>query len=258
MKIYLRYATCVYFMFFAAIAHSLDENHDKTPNVYVSSASPMSDIDIGMEKAKQRGTNLLLVMGAQWCHDSRGLASKFAKPEVAALLNDNYEVVFVDVGFYNDLRYITNRFGQASYFATPTVMVINPQNEEVVNRGDMDIWGSADSIPVADYLDYFSRYSTIHSASPQKISEKNKEILDTFTQNQAARLQLAYGRISSIMKERSKTKERDDSFMDLWGEVRNFRIQLQRDIKRLRQQANDDFDTVLTLPTYSKFSWESE
>lgn len=41
---------------------------------------------------------VLIVMGANWCHDSRGLAGLFATPRFAAMLASRYELVYVDAG----------------------------------------------------------------------------------------------------------------------------------------------------------------
>ena len=48
-------------------------------------ANPMADVDEAIKGAIKRDKLLLLVLGAQWCHDSRGLASRFSDEKLLDL-----------------------------------------------------------------------------------------------------------------------------------------------------------------------------
>lgn len=247
------------------LAACANDHHENSPKVYVESADPMQDVQNGLNKALTNNKRLLLVLGAQWCHDSRGLASNFATPEMSAITNAHYEVVYVDVGYFNDLRAITERFSQPHYFATPTVMIIDPQTETLLNAGDMAMWGSADSVALDEYLAYFDRYSIQSSPTDivqqtinneQKMTREAKKQLQAFAKFQAQRLMEAYTVLAPNMIIEDETKEPNQVFFDQWGEVRKFRMSLQKDLQALREKAQKEQLSQLELPTYPPFSWE--
>jgi thiol-disulfide isomerase/thioredoxin len=254
--------TIKFFMVFIAIlmltnACSSGGSHSGE-SVYVSSENPMLDVQTGLEKAKANEKLLLVVMGAQWCHDSRGLAEKFYDNELAGLLSDNYEVVFVDVGYYKDLRDISQRFSQAHYYATPTVMIINAQTERLINAKDMHIWGSADSIPLSKYVDYFEAYANNSSAVFVPLPQSHESAIIAFEQQNAQRLSDAYTILVPAMKIERKTGEANDLFIKQWREVRKYRTSLQKDIQSIRQQAIESPSQAIVFPSYAPFSWETE
>lgn len=240
-------------MVFAAQA---SESSRAQASAYVESVDPMLDVQQALDRAKSSDKLLLVVMGAQWCHDSRGLVDKFGDPEVAAVLADSYETVFVDVGYFKDLRKISERFDQPHYFATPTVMIINANTERLINTRDMHIWGSADSVPTEKYLDYFSVYASNPSPQYVPLPDSQASVVSAFEQHNAQRLQDAYGVLVPGMQLEDRTGEAGKEFLKQWREVRQYRTSLQQDILRLRQQAQDSPEQNLLLPQYEAFSWE--
>jgi thiol-disulfide isomerase/thioredoxin len=224
---------------------------DTSPKVYVDSQTPVQDVEQALLKAKLSDKNLIVVMGAQWCHDSRGLASQFASKEMLPVL-EQYEVTYVDVGYYKDLRAISERFGLAHYFATPTVMIINPQTQAVVNTSDMHIWGSADSIPQQEYIDYFTEYASKSESTLPEVSAEHLKVIQKFQSDQANRLMLGYTKLIPGLENDDESEE----FFDQWRQVRKFRTKLQTDIFALYEQASENPDSTLNLPQYQPFSWE--
>lgn len=229
---------------------------DGAGNVYLESADPGGDVQQALERAQQENKQLLVVMGAQWCHDSRGLAATFAEPEMAAILEQGYETVFVDVGYLTDLREITQRFNQPAYFATPTVMIIDPASERLLNASDMHIWGSADSVPLERYVDYFSAYADQQNSDAARAAPPRAAALEQFEQRNAQRLTDAYAGLAPLMRAKDSTGKASADFYTRWREVRKYRMQLQRDIQALREQAAANPEKPLSLPSYEAFSWE--
>ena len=66
--------------------------------VYNPDANAMAQIDKALTRARKRGTKVMVVMGANWCHDSKSFAARMDKPEFQTLLADNYEIVYVNAG----------------------------------------------------------------------------------------------------------------------------------------------------------------
>jgi thioredoxin 1 len=50
------------------------------------------------QKAAVRHARVLVVFGANWCFDCHVLDELFERPELASVLSENFEVVYVDVG----------------------------------------------------------------------------------------------------------------------------------------------------------------
>ncbi len=235
-----------------------DENQpiSETPNVFKASETPYQDVQKALTAARLANKKLLVIMGAQWCHDSRGLAKQFATPQMTNILNDYYQTIYLDVGYFNDLRPITQRFGQAHYFATPTVMIIDAESEKLINADSMQIWGAADSLPLSKYEAYFSTYGQQTIFTQEHVPEHHAQLIEVFKQQQANRLTNAYQLLVPAMVKEDATGEYDEDFMIKWREIRTYRTSLQEDIQALYQQAIASPDKSITLPEYPAFSWE--
>lgn len=112
-------------------------------------------IDAALERAAANNTLVLVVMGANWCHDSRALASYLMQEELAALLDAHYEVVFVDVGlpqtgdgFNLD---IAERFG-VSLQGTPNVLVLGSDGSLLNTQENAVSWRNSASRTPAEVL----------------------------------------------------------------------------------------------------------
>lgn len=116
--------------------------------LYSASADAIADVDAALARAAVNGKRVLLVMGANWCHDSRALAGWLETPRLAALAAQSYEVVFVDVGTPQtgagrNLD-IPRRFGLAEMQGTPALLVLTPEGR-AVNLDTAATWRNAAS-----------------------------------------------------------------------------------------------------------------
>ena len=55
-------------------------------------------IQEALARARREHKNLLLVFGADWCYDCHVLDKAFKRPDIAPVLNANYELVNIDIG----------------------------------------------------------------------------------------------------------------------------------------------------------------
>ncbi len=249
----------------AANSKSSDDGSDKSTLSYTPSESPLQDVIDAQEKAKNSDTLLLVVLGAQWCHDSTGLASHFESEALQPILEKYYTTLLVDVGLLEDRRNITKRFDYPIYYATPTVMIVEPNTGTLLNRASMARWAHADSIPLIDYVEYFTAHG--------ELSEHEIAILQSYTptpeemsynEQYAARLQAAYEELSPLLKDDIKGDlEGDtmDNFYAMWKEVRQFRATLQKELMERTQAQLNPSEGVLetkkaTLNEHGPFSWQ--
>jgi thiol-disulfide isomerase/thioredoxin len=125
----------------AALAHPEARVYDVRPDA-------RGDVDAALARAAANGKRVLLVMGANWCHDSRAMAGWLETPRFAALVAAHYELVFVNVGMPqsgdgHNLD-IARRFGLTEFPGTPAVLVLNADGT-LVNADTAASWRNAAS-----------------------------------------------------------------------------------------------------------------
>lgn len=133
-------------------ARPFDENVDAMPIV-----------DAALARAVTGDKHIIIVMGANWCHDSRGLAGWFETPRFAAMLEPKYEIVYVDAGTPQKGKgrnqEIIKRFNGRKQKNTPYVMLISPEGK-LLNKKDATSWRNAASRSEDDIFDYFAKHGS--------------------------------------------------------------------------------------------------
>jgi len=135
-------------------------HHDNNPRPFDASRDAMQDVDVALAAAQISGKRVLLVLGGNWCHDSRGLAEKFQQSELANLIEARYELAWIDVGRRDRNLDVAARFGVFELFGTPTLLIISPGGV-LLNADSVHDWRTADSKPYDETLDYFITYAGI-------------------------------------------------------------------------------------------------
>lgn len=114
------------------------------------------DVADAMARAKANGHRVLLVFGANWCHDSRALAGWFATPRFAAMLNTRYEIVWIDVGQKDHNLDLARRYGLDGIKGTPTVLMLDSAGKPL-NLKDAPRWHDASKRSEDKIYRYFAR-----------------------------------------------------------------------------------------------------
>ena len=108
------------------------------------SQSAIESVEVALVEAKDKGRHAMIVMGANWCHDSRALAGWFETPRFAALLEQNFIVRYIDVGQKDKNIDVAQGFGLDDIVGTPTV-IITDSHGEVLNLETAPTWRNAAS-----------------------------------------------------------------------------------------------------------------
>ena len=239
---------------------------DSDGHLFQPSVDPLADVQQALSRADDGDRLALVVLGANWCHDSRALASRLHQPPLAELIQQHYELVFVDVGYYDKGREVVQQFGVAHFYATPTVLIIDPSSGALVNDEDRHIWGNAFNIDMSSSVQYFEKWAMNDSvADPVMDSTQLRQLnaeIDQFEQQLAERVAAGYavvGPMLEALKAGNKPKEFDAS----WDELRDFRMAIPDDIRELRVEAlrrvsEGEENIQLLFPEYPLLSWESE
>jgi thiol-disulfide isomerase/thioredoxin len=133
-------------------------NNDAEPRPFDESADAMTDVEAALLASKASGKPVLLVLGGNWCHDSRGLAAKFALAPLAEIIDRGFHQVFVDVGYRDRNLGVAKRFGVETLLGTPTILIISPDGA-LINADSVHDWRTADSRSMTEAIAYFSAYA---------------------------------------------------------------------------------------------------
>lgn len=240
------------FWLFILPAHALDDDH---PRPFDGNYDAMAIVDEAMAEALAENKRLLLVLGANWCHDSRGLAHHFQDEELAATLEAHYITRYIDVGWRDRNNDVILRFGVSAVYGTPTVFIIDPTDEHLINRETRSLWTSAASRSIEEAREYFADFARGEAALDLVESSLVYQSLlieiEVFEAEQGERLAAAYG---DIGRWRAMDEEdRPEDFMDLAGEVDTWRSRMNRQSRRLYREAYRAVDGAL-----SELAGESE
>jgi thiol-disulfide isomerase/thioredoxin len=239
---------------------------DPDGRLFQPSVDTLSDVQRALGRADNNDRLALVVLGANWCHDSRALASRLHRPPLAELIQQHYELVFVDVGFLDKGREVLQQFGVAHFYATPTVLIIDPSNGQLVNDEDRHIWGNAFKIDMSSSVRYFEKWAMNDSvADPVVDSIQLKQLyaeIDQFEQQLAERVAAGYAVVGPML-EAYKAGNAPEEFDASWNELRDIRVAIPDDIRELRDEAQrrvseGDKEFQLLFPEYPLLSWESE
>lgn len=242
-------------------------------NPFQPSDDAMADVDATIARASVNGKLAMIVLGANWCHDSRGLIAHFDAPDMAAFMDMAYETHLVDVGLLEHGQDIIKRFGMPVIYGTPTVLIIDPMTMKLINadneyQSGMHRWRDADSISIEDTLAYFTAMAESGAQAPRTMRAPEAPSpalvalyaeIDAFETHQAQRISRGYDYLRPLMA--IETEDRPKEFMEYWVELRGLRYGITDDLIGLRAEARartaaNEENIVLTYPEYARFSWE--
>ncbi len=134
------------------------DEDDGEPRPYDETRDAKADVNATLMKAQAEGKKAIIVMGANWCHDSRDLAAHFMTPRFEKLLSEHYEYVYVDMGIRNRNLDIAAQFGVKKVEGTPTV-IITDSNGKVLNGSTAKTWRDAASRSDDEIYEEFEDYA---------------------------------------------------------------------------------------------------
>jgi hypothetical protein len=122
-------------------------------------------VDAAIIKAGKTSKDALIVMGANWCHDSRALATHLESPKFKAMLSSHYVLEYIDVGQKNMNQDIARDFGLDGTKGTPTVFIVD-ETGQVRNLQDAPTWRNAASRSEEEIFKYFRDFAHLRRPEP--------------------------------------------------------------------------------------------
>ncbi|MEO1038858.1 MAG: thioredoxin family protein [Pseudomonadota bacterium] len=178
---------------------------------YDAQADAKADIDAALARAAQADRAALLIFGADWCHDSRGLASALAgEGRLAALLAAHYEPVLIDIGLRHRNIDQMQRFGVAEPFGTPTVLIVDGQGV-LLNAATVHDWRAVDDAAPSDLEAYLRRLSGTPAELPVAIASVDvAAVAESWASLQDARAVIAERRAAGEIS--AEEAQRDEAY----------------------------------------------
>ena len=234
---------------------------------YLPSDDSMADVAAVIDAAKENNKLALVVMGANWCHDSRALASRLYQEPLRSLVDAYYETIFIDVGYLDKGENVIISLGSPVYYATPTVLIVDPVSGQLVNAENRHQWAEANTISMEDSVEYFQQMASTDLTALRDMDEITGDLrvlfeeIDSFEQRQAERVYKAYAVLGPMLKAYEEG-DKDGFSEDNWNEVRDFRYKVPGDVDALWTLARErvaagETEIKLDYPEYPAFSWET-
>lgn len=96
----------------------------------------------------------LLTFGANWCSDSRALATAYQQEPLQSLVDDNFDIVFIDIGERNRNLDLAQKFNAPVMGGIPSIVVVDANGEIEFSSKAEDLKNAA-AMTEQDIYDYF-------------------------------------------------------------------------------------------------------
>ena len=129
--------------------------------LYPENADASAVIDAALAQARDEDKQALIIFGADWCHDSVGLAETLEdNDQLSALIDAHYVLARVDVGQRHRNQDQLQRFGLDASYGTPTLVIAEGEGQAVNGLTAHD-WRTAHDAATSDIAAYLSRYAQV-------------------------------------------------------------------------------------------------
>ena len=130
---------------------------------YFADRDAKAGVDSALAAAKISGKTVVVIMGANWCHDSVGLAGWLSTPRFMDSMRDRYNIVYVDVGTPQTGKGrnldIAARFGIKKVKSTPLMMLVSADGRLLNSKKDALSWRNAASRSENDIYRDFAEFA---------------------------------------------------------------------------------------------------
>lgn len=109
-------------------ASKLEQPTSTSKVIYTPDIDAHEEIKQAVARAAKEHKNVLIVFGANWCYDCHVLDLAFHRPDLAPVLQRNYEVVHVDIGEFNRNLDLMQQYGVPMQ-KVPSLAVLNDKGK---------------------------------------------------------------------------------------------------------------------------------
>ncbi len=125
--------------------------------IYDDNANPQQQIAAAIATASKSGQNILLIFGANWCPDCRALDAAMHQPDMAELIDKNYVVVHISVGYGHKNIEVGAKYGVPLQRGFPAIAVLDAHGN-VLFAQDQGQFANARRMPYQDFKAFFEKW----------------------------------------------------------------------------------------------------
>jgi thiol:disulfide interchange protein len=103
-------------------------------NLYSETANPTADIAAALARARREHKRVILDFGGNWCGDCQVLEIYFHDPANRGLLEQNYVLVPVNIGRYDENMDIAAKYGVPVSKGVPALAVLDASGQLVYSQ----------------------------------------------------------------------------------------------------------------------------
>lgn len=102
--------------------------------LFSDTANAQADIQYALAKAKRENKHVILDFGGNWCGDCEILNIYFHQAPNAALLNNNFVLVDINIGHYDMNTDIADKYGVPVTKGVPALAVLDSNGNVIYNQ----------------------------------------------------------------------------------------------------------------------------
>jgi thioredoxin 1 len=136
--------------------------HAQLPDIYPASIEAPKELKAALDKAVTQHKRIILDFGGNWCGDCRALASYFHKDPNAALLKDNFILVEVNIGKFDQNLDIAKKYDVPLSKGVPALAVLDTDGHLVYSQknGEFESMRKMDIASVTKFLQQWKPSAT--------------------------------------------------------------------------------------------------
>lgn len=128
------------------------------PHLYNDSADAKTEIKDALAKATQAHQRVILVFGGNWCYDCHILDQAFHQPDIAPIVEKNFQVVHVDVGFDGKRnKDVADYYKVPAEKGVPVLAILGPDGKLIYSQQNGE-WESARSLDPDDVIAFLNKW----------------------------------------------------------------------------------------------------
>lgn len=114
--------------------YRLEQPMSLNAKLYPPASGARQEIQEAISRAAKTHKRVLVVFGADWCYDCHVLDKAFKRPDIAPILNANFEVVHVDVGQGDKNQDLMNEYQVPMSRGIPALAVLDSKGTLIYSQ----------------------------------------------------------------------------------------------------------------------------
>jgi thioredoxin 1 len=138
-------------------ATKLEQPLSPDAKIYPAGVNASEEIHSALLRAAKLHKHVMVVFGADWCYDCHVLDKAFRRPDIAAAVTPNYEVVHVDVGQGDKNQDLMNQYDVPMKRGIPAIAVLDSSGKLLYSQKNGE-FERARALGPEDLLEFLKKW----------------------------------------------------------------------------------------------------